>query len=60
MGDVLTGIIAGLRAQKLSQELAAVVGTQVHATAGDRAARNGERGMIASDLLAEIRPCVNR
>ena len=60
MGDVLTGIIAGLRAQKLSQELAAVVGTLIHATAGDRAAANGERGMIASDLLLEVRPCVNR
>jgi NAD(P)H-hydrate epimerase len=60
MGDVLTGIIAGLRAQKLSRELAAVVGTLVHAAAGDRAAVSGERGMIASDLLAEIRSCVNR
>ena len=60
MGDVLTGVIAALRAQKLSRELAAVVGTLVHATAGDRAAIDGERGMIASDLLAEIRHCVNR
>jgi NAD(P)H-hydrate epimerase len=59
MGDVLTGIIAGLRAQKLSAELAAVVGVQVHALAGDAAAAGGERGVIASDLIAQIRAGVN-
>jgi NAD(P)H-hydrate epimerase len=59
MGDVLTGVIAGLRAQKLSSGLAAVAGVQVHAMAGDRAAESGERGLIASDLIAEIRACVN-
>jgi NAD(P)H-hydrate epimerase len=59
MGDVLTGVIAGLRAQNLSSGLAAVVGVQVHALAGDRAAEAGERGLIASDLIAEIRRCVN-
>jgi NAD(P)H-hydrate epimerase len=60
MGDVLTGIIAALRGQKLSSELAAVAGVQVHGEAGDRAAHHGERGLIASDLIAEIRHCVNR
>ena len=59
MGDVLTGVIAGLRAQKLSSGLAAVAGVQVHAMAGDLAAESGERGLIASDLIAEIRACVN-
>ncbi len=59
MGDVLTGIIAGLRAQNLSAELAAVVGVQVHALAGDAAAAGGERGLIASDLIAQIRAGVN-
>ena len=59
MGDVLTGIIAALRAQGLSSELSAVAGVQVHARAGDTAAAVGERGMIASDLLAEIRNWVN-
>jgi NAD(P)H-hydrate epimerase len=59
MGDILTGIIAGLRAQKLSTELAAVVGVQVHALAGDAAAAAGERGLIASDLVAQIRAGVN-
>jgi NAD(P)H-hydrate epimerase len=59
MGDVLTGIIAALRAQHLSCELAAVAGVQVHACAGDAAARTGQRGLIASDLIGEIRHWVN-
>lgn len=59
MGDVLTGIIAGLLAQGLSLQEAALVGVDVHARAGDRAAAAGERGLIASDLLAQIRGLVN-
>ena len=59
MGDVLSGIIAALRAQGLPSELAATVGVQVHAKAGDSAARQGERGLLASDLIAEIRHWVN-
>ncbi|MDH3439248.1 MAG: NAD(P)H-hydrate dehydratase [Gammaproteobacteria bacterium] len=59
MGDALTGIIAALRAQKLSSELAAVAGVQVHARAGDAAASTGERGLLASDLIGEIRSWVN-
>ena len=59
MGDVLTGIIAGLLAQGLDPETAALVGVEVHARAGDRAAVSGERGMIASDLLRELRAVIN-
>ena len=59
MGDVLTGIIAALLAQGLGAEQAAAVGVEVHARAGDRAASRGERGLIASDLLAELRSLVN-
>ncbi len=59
MGDVLTGIIAALLAQGLGKEASAVVGVEVHARAGDRAARAGERGTIASDLIAELRRIVN-
>lgn len=55
MGDVLTGIIAALLAQGLSLEDAAAVGVTVHARAGDRAALAGERGLTASDLVAELR-----
>ncbi|QIK38208.1 NAD(P)H-hydrate dehydratase [Caldichromatium japonicum] len=55
MGDVLTGIIAALRAQGLAAEDAACAGVCLHAAAGDRAAASGERGLIASDLIAELR-----
>ncbi len=59
MGDVLTGVIAGLIAQGLTIANAALVGVLVHARAGDRAALTGERGLLASELLAELRACVN-
>jgi len=59
MGDVLTGIIAALLAQGLGKEASAVVGVEAHARAGDRAAGDGERGTIASDLIAELRYVVN-
>jgi NAD(P)H-hydrate epimerase len=59
MGDVLTGIIAGLVAQGLSLEHAAVYGVEVHAAAGDDAAVAGERGMLATDLMQELRSWLN-
>ncbi len=59
MGDVLTGVIAGLLAQGLAPERAARIGVEVHARAGDRAAARGERGLAASDLAAELRAVVN-
>ena len=59
MGDVLTGIIAALLAQGMEAEQAATIGVVVHANAGDLAARAGERGMTASDLIAELRNIVN-
>ncbi len=59
MGDVLTGIIAALIAQGLSLEQAAYLGVQAHALAGDRAAQPGERGLIAFDLLDELRGVLN-
>ena len=59
MGDVLTGVIAGLVAQRCPMGLAAAAGVYVHASAGDRAARGGERGLIASDVIAELRAGVN-
>jgi hydroxyethylthiazole kinase-like uncharacterized protein yjeF len=60
MGDVLTGIIAALLGQGLSLQDAATTGVEIHAQGGDLAALNGERGMMASDLLAELRNVVNR
>ncbi len=59
MGDVLTGIVAALLAQGLGKEASAVVGVEAHARAGDLAARAGERGTIASDLIAELRNVIN-
>jgi NAD(P)H-hydrate epimerase len=59
MGDLLTGVIAGLRAQLGDSAQAARVGVLVHALAGDSAARGGQRGLIASDVLAELRGWVN-
>jgi NAD(P)H-hydrate epimerase len=58
-GDVLTGIIAALVAGGAAPALAAAAGVLLHAEAGDRAARAGIRGMIAGDLLAELRAVVN-
>ena len=59
MGDALTGVVLGLRAQGLSAWEAAAVGARVHAEAGDRAARDGERGLLAGDLVNELRDVVN-
>ncbi|MDQ1343053.1 MAG: ADP-dependent NAD(P)H-hydrate dehydratase / NAD(P)H-hydrate epimerase [Pseudomonadota bacterium] len=59
MGDVLTGVIAGIAAQCGDLARAARAGVFVHAQAGDLAARRGERGLLASDLLDQLRSCVN-
>jgi len=64
MGDVLTGVIAGLVPQIADAQRAARLGVLVHALAGDSAARGdgttgGERGLIASDVIAELRRRVN-
>jgi NAD(P)H-hydrate epimerase len=59
MGDVLTGVIAGLRAQCGDSAVAARIGVLVHALAGDSAAQGGQRGLIASDVIGELRGWVN-
>ena len=60
MGDVLSGVIGGLLAQGLSGIDAARLGAWLHGSAGDRsAAECGERGMQATDLLAQLRLLVN-
>lgn len=50
MGDALTGIIASLVGQGLSDFDAASTGVLLHALAGDHAAR-GRRQILASDLI---------
>jgi NAD(P)H-hydrate epimerase len=59
MGDVLTGVIAGLRAQLGEAESAAAAGVLAHALAGDRGAAAGERGLVAGDVIDALRSCVN-
>lgn len=55
MGDVLSGLIAGLVGQGLSLWEAAQAGVVMHATAADRVvAKRGSRGLLALDLLPEL------
>ena len=54
-GDVLTGMIVGLLAQRLSGWDAACAATFFHGLAGDLAASTrGQVGMTAGDLLDHI------
>ena len=59
MGDVLTGAVAGILAQVGEPWCATRVGVLVHAMAGDAEARNGERGVLASEVAEELRAWVN-
>jgi NAD(P)H-hydrate epimerase len=60
MGDVLAGVIAGLLAQGLSLQDAAQQGVYNHGLAADlAAAKDGERGLLASDLMPYLRHLVN-
>jgi len=60
MGDVLSGIIGALLAQGLTAHDAARFGALLHGMAADRAAaRDGQRGLLASDLLAPLRHLLN-
>lgn len=59
MGDLLTGIIASLRAQGLAAFDAAAAGALLHALAGDAAAADGARGLLPTDLLVPLRRLAN-
>ncbi|MBA3899533.1 MAG: NAD(P)H-hydrate dehydratase [Bacteroidetes bacterium] len=51
-GDVLTGVITGLAAQKIPPLEAAVLGVYIHGLAADMAAQeNGETALIAGDII---------
>jgi NAD(P)H-hydrate epimerase len=51
-GDVLTGIIAGLLAQRYKPRLAAVIGVYLHGLAGDLAAGNlSQQALSAGDII---------
>ena len=54
-GDVLTGIILSLLAQRYSPEEAAVLGVYLHGLAGDFAAESmGYEALLASDITENI------
>jgi NAD(P)H-hydrate epimerase len=59
MGDVLTGVIAALVAQGYGLRESARLGVAIHAAAADKAAHEGERGLLASDLFAHLRHLAN-
>ena len=61
MGDVLTGLIAGVVAQRRASEIlqATACAAYVHARAADEAALGGERGLIAGDLFPRLRSWLN-
>ncbi|MBV1790500.1 NAD(P)H-hydrate dehydratase [Marinobacterium sp. D7] len=60
MGDVLSGVIGALLAQRLTPLDAARIGVMVHARAADRCARRlGARGLLATDLLNTLPLAMN-
>lgn len=60
MGDVLSGLLAGLIGQGLSHQAAAELAVVAHATAGDFVKEeHGERGILSGDILEYIPRCLN-
>ncbi|MDG2526224.1 NAD(P)H-hydrate dehydratase [Stenotrophomonas sp. HITSZ_GD] len=59
MGDLLTGVIAALRAQGHDAFEAATLGALMHSAAADDAALGGERGLLPTDLLPALRRLAN-
>jgi ADP-dependent NAD(P)H-hydrate dehydratase / NAD(P)H-hydrate epimerase len=55
MGDVLSGVIGALLAQHLPPLEAAALGVCLHGAAADSAAGDGQRGLVASDLIPHMR-----
>ena len=55
MGDVLSGVIGSLLAQHLPPLRATALGVCLHGAAADIAADEGQRGLLASDLIPEMR-----
>ncbi|HET7114849.1 MAG TPA: NAD(P)H-hydrate dehydratase [Hanamia sp.] len=54
-GDVLTGIVTGLLAQKYSPLNACILGVYLHGLAGDIAAKNiSEEALIADDIVDNL------
>jgi ADP-dependent NAD(P)H-hydrate dehydratase / NAD(P)H-hydrate epimerase len=61
MGDVLTGMIAGLAAQRFSLENAAAAGVFIHGLCGDLLADTvGGFGFLATDMIQAIPQAIHR
>jgi len=58
-GDVLAGTLGGLLVQTRDLAVAVRAGVLLHALAGDEAAKGGERGTVAGDLLPHLRVWAN-
>lgn len=55
MGDVLTGVVAGLVAQRMSPLDGALAGVYIHGLAGDLAkSKVGQAGLMAGDVLRNL------
>jgi hydroxyethylthiazole kinase-like uncharacterized protein yjeF len=55
MGDILTGLVAGMLAQTTHSITAVLAAVYLHGLAGDVACeKNGEQSLIATDLLAAL------
>ncbi|MFT6293821.1 MAG: NAD(P)H-hydrate epimerase [Glaciecola sp.] len=60
MGDLLAGLVAALVAQGIAVDKSLSCAVCIHGEAADLAAQsNGERGLVASDLLPWLRRLVN-
>ena len=60
MGDILSGLLGSLIAQGLNLNDAAQLGVCLHAVAADNLVQNkGERGLLATDLIAAVRKIIN-
>lgn len=60
MGDVLCGVIAALLAQSCSPYFATQLAVVVHSLAADESVKeDGERGLLATDLMQNIRRLLN-
>ncbi len=60
MGDVLTGMIAGLLVQNIEPLLAVKLAVCLHGQAADDMAINfGQRGLLATDLIDQARALLN-
>lgn len=61
MGDVLSGLVGALLAQGFAAPAALRLAVCLHGEAADlAAAQDGERGLLATDLLPHIRHLINR